>query len=203
MGELTREEKIKIFEENKKVVDVMAYKKYKHFEKIGYYDDIKQEGYTQLWKLINVKGIRCIGDERKYVHNMVWSAMGGYILRKIELDKRAKKNQDIEFLSLDYKVGKYKDVEVHDAVPSDIDIESIVCTKDEVNRLLEFAENVDKYSYNGKRKFKQILEMKMDGCSQDLIGKEIGCAQSVAGRRMKEIFSIIKDTFYNERICAI
>lgn len=202
MANLTREEKIKIFEENKRVVEAIGSRKYTEAKKYSNYDDIIQIGYIQLWNLIDKKGVTCVGEkERKYTYNMVWSAMGGYLRRKINLDDRCKKNKGIEFASIDFSISKH-DNPIIEVISNHKNFEKESICKLQAKFFIEFADNVDLNIFKGDKKYKKIIKLNVAGYSQSEIGKIMEISQVEVSRRIREIFSIIKDTYKDEDIAS-
>lgn len=193
---MDRDTKEKIFIENYDLVLKVYNSKYKSVEfDSNHKEDIVQEGLVGLWlgidkgKLFDDKG----NLDKGKAFNYIWSYQGAYVRRKILLDPRVEQNKDITFESL-YFIKDGNEINKMDLEGFNYkSAEDIAIEKYRYKNFFDFFRNVDEYC-NLNYRFYDIIMCKLNGLNQTEISKVVGINQSMISKRIKQMYSLYKDT---------
>ncbi len=199
---LTKEEKEELFQKNIHLVHYVWKRKFSRQANLKEHrEDIIQEGFIALWNFIDKKECIKKGEfDGKWAYSYVWSAMGNFIARKVFVDKRLKifkEIDDLEFVSIDYEInGEGTTYKLESILNIECEaLEDKVIAKVESERMIEFWCNVDKYCFGGKRKYREIIKLKLDGLSNSEIAQRIGGSATTVGNKTREMKSLYIEAY--------
>lgn len=198
---MTREEKENIFYKFIGVPYAIFRRKFKKSEAVLLNkDDIIQEGLIALWRGIDEGKVFEDNGEVSLLKlsNICWSYMGTYIRRKVLLDDRVKMNKDVSFCSLNVKVKHIEDnnlIEYIDMLEdTSRSFEDLIEGEAQYEYLMDFYDKVDKFCFEGKRRYLDVLKSRLKGNVIEEVAKEINMPYSTTRTRLREMRQLYLDT---------